>query len=52
MFCIDHTMVSEELQGQGIAGKLVARAVENIHRQGGRVTATCSYAAHWLQKHP
>lgn len=52
IFCIDHTMVGPELQGQGLAGKLVEQAVNVIHEQGGKVKATCSYAAHWLEKHP
>ena len=52
VYCINHTEVSSVLQGQGVAGRLVELAVKRIHEQGGRVTATCSYAAHWLAKHP
>lgn len=51
VYTIDHTIVDSSLQGQGVAGKLVESAVEDIRRQGGEVRATCSYAAKWLQKH-
>lgn len=50
VFCIDHTFVDDSLRGQGIAGKLVEAAVSEIENKGGKVTATCSYAAHWLEK--
>ncbi len=51
VYTIDHTIVDSSLQGQGIAGKLVQAAVEDIRSQGGEVRATCSYAIKWLQKH-
>ena len=49
-YCIDHTFVYDSLRGQGIAGQLVKMAVEQIQKSGGKVIATCSYAAHWLEK--
>ena len=51
-YCINHTFVDPSLTGQGIAGQLVQMAVVQIRAQGGAVTATCSYAAKWLEKHP
>ena len=33
------------------AGKLVQAAVYDIESRGKKVEATCSYAAHWLEKH-
>lgn len=51
IFCIDHTFVDDSLRGQGVAGKLVKMAVEVIQSRNGKVTATCSYAQHWLEKH-
>lgn len=49
-FCIDHTFVDDSLRGQGIAGQLVSRAVDEITKKGFSVTATCSYAKRWLEK--
>ena len=49
VFTIDHTFVDESLRGQGIAGKLVEMAVEEIEKRGGNVEATCSYAKKWLE---
>lgn len=51
VFCIDHTFTDESLRGQGVAGALVEAAVNEITAKGGKVTATCSYAKHWLEKH-
>ena len=48
--CINHTFVDPSLRGQGIADKLVSMAVEQIEKSGATVTATCSYAAKWLNK--
>lgn len=50
VFNIDHTFVDESLRGQGIAGKLVEIAVEEIEKKGARVVASCSYARKWLEK--
>ena len=51
VFTIEHTIVDSSLQGQGIAGKLVQAAVEEIRSRGGKVEATCSYAIKWLDDH-
>ena len=47
---INHTFVDESLRGQGIAKKLVEMAIEEIKKKNGKVTATCSYAKHYLEK--
>ena len=52
VFDIYHTVVLPELRGHGVASKLVARTVEEIHQRGGKVTATCTYAKVWLKRHP
>ena len=49
-FTINHTYVDHSLRGQGIASQLVQTAVEEIRSRGGKVRATCSYAASWLEK--
>lgn len=47
---IDHTFVSEQLRGRGIAGRLVRAAAEQIRETGASVTASCPYAADWLRR--
>lgn len=47
---ITHTIVSPSLQGQGIARKLVEKVLEVAKEKGYRVTASCSYAKHYLEK--
>ena len=51
VFTITHTYTDPSLRGQGIAGKLVEAAVDDIKARGGKVKATCWYAAEWLEKH-
>lgn len=50
-YTIDHTFVDGSLRGQGMAGKLVQAAVDEITSKGGDVQATCSYAVKWLKEH-
>ena len=50
-FNIYHTFVDDSLRGQGIASKLVEMAVEEIEKRRGKVSATCSYAKAWLERH-
>ena len=52
VFDIYHTVVLPELRGHGVASKLVAKTVKEIHQRGGKVTATCTYAKAWLERHP
>lgn len=49
---IDHTYVEGAQRGQGIAGDLMKLAVDTIRGQDKKVTASCSYAAKWLETHP
>lgn len=51
VYTIEHTIVDDSLRGQGIAGKLVQAAIEDIKGNGGEVRATCSYAVEWMKKH-
>ncbi len=47
---ITHTIVSPSLQGQGIAKRLVEKVLEIAKEKGYKVTASCSYAKHYLEK--
>ncbi len=47
---ITRTIVSPSLQGQGIAKKLVEKVLEIAKEKGYKVTASCSYAKHYLEK--
>ncbi|MBR0085618.1 MAG: N-acetyltransferase [Lachnospiraceae bacterium] len=51
VYTINHTFVDGSLRGQGVAGKLVQAAVNEIEGRGGEVRATCSYAVAWLAGH-
>lgn len=47
---INHTFVSDSMQGKGIAAKLVQLALNEINMRGGTVTASCSYAQRYIEK--
>ncbi len=49
---IDHTFVDASLRGQGIAGKLVQLAADQILSEGNKIAATCPYAVTWFERHP
>ena len=49
---INHTFVDGSLRGQGVAGKLVAAAAEQLREAGLRILPTCSYAVKWFGDHP
>ena len=49
---IDHTIVDDSLQGQGIAGKLMEALAGHLRAQGKKAVLTCSYAVRWFEKHP
>ena len=47
-----HTEVPVELEGRGLAGALVAAAVDRAAREGLTVVPLCPFARGWLQRHP
>ena len=49
---LDHTFVDDSLRGQGVAGQLVAAAVEQLRAEGMKARPTCSYAVKWFGEHP
>ena len=49
VYNIFHTFVDESLRGQGVASKLIQKAVEEIKKRGGKTEATCSYAKKWIE---
>jgi predicted GNAT family acetyltransferase len=46
-----HTGVPDELEGKGVAGRLVQAAVDRARRDGLTIVPVCRYARHWLRKH-
>ncbi len=49
---IEHTIVPSSMEGQGVGGTLVREAVAYGKAEGLDVSATCSFARKWLEKHP
>ncbi|SET38662.1 hypothetical protein SAMN05216389_11055 [Oceanobacillus limi] len=47
---VDHTYVSDQLRGQGMAGKLVAEVVSYAREEGKKIRPECSYAKNKLEK--
>ncbi|ASK61150.1 GNAT family N-acetyltransferase [Virgibacillus phasianinus] len=47
---IDHTFVSDELSGQGLAGKLVEKVVRYARAEGKKIIPECSYAKRKIDK--
>ena len=49
---IIHTEVDSRVQGRGLAGELVRRALVDIAAAGKRVKPACGYAAWYIEQHP
>ena len=49
---INHTFVDGSLRGQGVAGRLVQEAVDQLRSREMKAIATCAYAVKWFESHP
>lgn len=49
---LQHTVVPDEAQGQGVGGRLVEAAVRHARAKGLRIVPTCPFVQHWMQEHP
>jgi uncharacterized protein len=49
---ITHTRVPKPIEGRGIAGELMRKALEVASSHQWRVVPACSYAAAYMAKHP
>jgi hypothetical protein len=47
-----HTEVAAELEGQGLGGRLVAGALEDIRARGLRFVPLCPFVTSYLERHP
>ena len=52
VMAITHTEVAPHLEGHGIAGLLVQAALDHARAAGWKVRPLCSYARHYMQRHP
>ncbi|PSL40402.1 hypothetical protein B0H99_105180 [Planomicrobium soli] len=49
---VDHTVVSPELEGQGIGKKLVAEVVQYARQEGKTIDPQCPFASAVIEKTP
>jgi predicted GNAT family acetyltransferase len=47
-----HTGVRDEFEGQGLAGKLARRVLDEARADGVQIVPLCPYIAHYLESHP
>jgi predicted GNAT family acetyltransferase len=47
-----HTEISPSLEGQGLAGRLVHDALDDIRTRGLRVVPICPFVRGYLRRHP
>ena len=46
-----HTEVPRELEGHGVASRLVRAALDDVRARGLRVAPMCPYVTSWLRRH-
>jgi predicted GNAT family acetyltransferase len=49
---LTHTEVADQFEGQGVGGRLVAGALDDIRGRGLSVTPLCPFAAGYIDRHP
>ena len=49
---IDHVEAPPSLRGTGAAGRFMEALVADAREKGLTLVPVCSYAAHWLRRHP
>ncbi len=49
---VDHTVVSDELKGQGIGKRLILNIVEMAQARKLMITPECPFVAAYFDKHP
>jgi predicted GNAT family acetyltransferase len=47
-----HTEVPVALEGQGVASRLVAGALDDVRRNGMKIVPLCSFVRHYVETHP
>ncbi len=47
-----HTGIRERYEGQGLAGQLARRVLDDARAEGLRIVPICPYVAGYLEKHP
>lgn len=47
-----HTVVPEEMEGQGIGSRLVRAALDESRRRGLKVVPLCSFVKTYIERHP
>ena len=50
VWMIEHTVVDEAYQGQGLAKKVFFKVVQEARKQGKKIVPICSYAIHQFEK--
>ncbi len=47
-----HTEVPQQLEGQGVASRLIGGALKDVRDQGLKIVAECPFVAGYVQRHP
>lgn len=47
-----HTVVPKELEGRGVASRLIAYALNDVKARGLKVVPRCPFVAAYVKKHP
>lgn len=48
----DHTSVSDDLRGQGVAAALAQRLMQDAKAQGQKIMPLCPYIRTYMDRHP
>ena len=51
-YVVEHTWVSEDARGMGLAGKITVNFLEHARAEGKKVLPLCPYTKNFFEKHP
>ena len=52
MIVFTHTEIDPAAPGQGLGGKLVRAALDDVRRQGLKALPICPFVQEWIRRHP
>lgn len=47
-----HTEVADGYEGQGLGGRVVRGALDDVRSTGSKVVPVCAYMRGWIERHP
>ena len=51
IFALTHTEIDPRFEGQGLGGRLIGQALDDLRERGARLLPYCSFVKSYLERH-